>query len=55
MIPSLTSGEASKEYLAAAPETFRRVIQATLSCLTLEVLALSQDTAFCRILVDNST
>src|SRR4030095_2323258 len=31
MMPSLTSGEASKEYLPAAPEPLRRVIQAPLS------------------------
>src|SRR5215813_10116461 len=38
MMPSLTSGVASKEYLPASPEPLRRVIQAPLSCLTLEVL-----------------
>src|SRR5215469_3135647 len=34
MTPSLTSGEASKEYLPPRPEPLRRVIQAPLSCLT---------------------
>src|SRR4030095_11546864 len=38
MAPSLTSGVASKEYLPPSPEPFNRVIQAPLSCLTLEVL-----------------
>ena len=38
MMPSLTSGEASAEYLPPIPEPFRRVIQAPLSCLTLSVL-----------------
>src|SRR6266550_2058511 len=37
MTPSLTSGDASKEYLAANPEPLRRVIQAPLSCRTFEV------------------
>src|SRR5215467_11983194 len=37
MTPSLTSGEASNEYLPPAPEPLRRVIQAPLSCLTLPV------------------
>ena len=31
MMPSFTSGEASKEYLPAAPEPLSRVIQAPLS------------------------
>src|ERR1700739_4880600 len=35
MMPSLTSGVASKEYLPLDPEPLRRVIQAPLSCLTL--------------------
>src|SRR5215813_9564900 len=38
MMPSLTSGDASKEYFASNPDPLRRVIQAPLSCLTLEVL-----------------
>src|SRR5438045_3491761 len=37
MIPSLTSGVASAEYLPPNPEPLRRVIQAPLSCLTLLV------------------
>ena len=37
MIPFLTSGVASKEYFASNPEPLRRVIQAPLSCATLEV------------------
>ena len=37
MMPFFTSGEASNEYLPAAPEPFRRVIQAPLSCLTFVV------------------
>ena len=37
MIPSLTSGDPSKEYLPPAPEPLRRVIQAPLSCATLVV------------------
>ena len=35
MMPSLTSGEASNEYLPPNPEPLRRVIQAPLSCWTL--------------------
>src|SRR6059036_1858721 len=38
MIPFLTRGEASNEYLPPTPEPFRRVIQAPLSCLTFVVL-----------------
>ena len=38
MIPFLTRGEASNEYLPPMPEPFRRVIQAPLSCLTFVVL-----------------
>src|ERR1700730_11265813 len=38
IMPSLTSGDASNEALASNPEPLRRVIQAPLSCLTLEVL-----------------
>src|SRR5215469_16588252 len=38
MVPSLTSGDASKEYLLSNPEPLRRAIQAPLSCLTFEVL-----------------
>src|SRR5215831_1401392 len=38
MMPSLTSGDASKEYFASNPEPLRRVIQAPLSRLTLEAL-----------------
>ena len=38
MMPSLTSGVASAEYLPPMPEPFRRVIQAPLSCLALSVL-----------------
>jgi len=38
MMPSFTSGDASKEYLPPDPEPLRRVIQAPLSCLTLVVL-----------------
>jgi hypothetical protein len=37
MMPSLTSGVASNEYLPPSPEPLRRVIQAPLSCLTLLV------------------
>src|SRR4029450_10656386 len=37
MIPSFTSGEASKEYLPAAPEPLRRVIHAPLSWPTFVV------------------
>src|SRR5437870_4574387 len=37
MTPSLTRGEASKEYLPPSPELLRRVIQAPLSCFTLVV------------------
>src|SRR5262245_47963297 len=35
MMPFFTSGEASNEYLPAAPEPLSRVIHAPLSCLTL--------------------
>ena len=39
MTPSLTSGDGLEGVLASrAPEPFRRVIQAPLSCLTLVVL-----------------
>ena len=38
MMPFLTSGDASNEYLPPTPEPLRRVIQAPLSCLTLVVL-----------------
>ncbi len=37
MMPFLTSGDASNEYLPALPEPFIRVIQAPLSCFTLLV------------------
>src|SRR6516165_1910385 len=37
MIPSLTSGVASAEYLVPNPERLRRVIHAPLSCLTFVV------------------
>src|SRR5881409_3818189 len=37
MIPSLTSGDPSKEYLPPNPEPLRRVIQAPLSWVTLVV------------------
>jgi len=37
MIPSLTSGVASAEYLPPNPDPLRRVIQAPLSCFTLVV------------------
>src|SRR6202023_2841538 len=37
MMPSLTSGVASAEYLPPNPEPLSRVIQAPLSCLTLLV------------------
>src|SRR5262249_59998625 len=38
MTPSLTSGVASCEYLPPYAEPLSRIIQAPLSCLTLEVL-----------------
>src|SRR5262249_44587128 len=38
MMPSLTSGVASSEYLPPIPEPLRRVIQAPLSCFTFSVL-----------------
>jgi len=37
MIPSLTSGVASAEYLPPNPDPLRRIIQAPLSCFTLVV------------------
>src|SRR5436309_3028002 len=37
MVPSLTRGDPSKEYLPPNPEPLRRLIQAPLSCLTLVV------------------
>ena len=37
MMPSLTSGDASNEYLPPTPEPFRRVIQAPLSLLDIRV------------------
>ena len=38
MMPSLTSGDASAEYLPPIPEPLSRVIQAPLSCFTFSVL-----------------